>query len=404
MYSGISDELLTLTARLMMTRERNEVVGIAGEFNAVIQKMMTKENATATKEKAITTVLQFTKKEIDKATMATTFKKEFILNGLRARVTKRPSGKNSWCYEIRYRSNGYKIEVSSTDLATAKKKFLAETTPEKIHNHYVNKTGVHTETSFKGFTLYYFEKIRKRKVAENTYKNDLSRLKVHLFPAFARFDIKKITPQDCQELLDKLMEQGKCKTAVEIYNILSCIFKAAIAHDVLTKNPLNIVEKPTYDQENGKALTKGEEQTLLTALNGSIFAVPVALGLFCGLRPNELKTAKIQGDFIIAVNSKRHSKKIEHKRIPISKLLKPHLQNGITEIPNENAIRKAFKDVLPTHKLYDLRTTFYSRCKECGVEMYALNEFMGHSLGRIGKAYTDLSDEYLLKESEKIDY
>ena len=56
--------------------------------------------------------------------MAETLKNEFIVNGLKAHIIKRQSGKNSFLYEIRYRKDGYKIEVSSTDLNEAKRKFV----------------------------------------------------------------------------------------------------------------------------------------------------------------------------------------------------------------------------------------------------------------------------------------
>ena len=65
------------------------------------------------KSKAVSSLLNFTHKEI--RNMATTFKKVFIANGLCAHVLKKPSGKNSYCYEIRYRSNGYDIRAYSTD-------------------------------------------------------------------------------------------------------------------------------------------------------------------------------------------------------------------------------------------------------------------------------------------------
>lgn len=38
------------------------------------------------------------------------------------------------------------------------------------------------------------------------------------------------------------------------------------------------------------------------------------------------------------------------------------------------------------------------------MEEPAREEMMGHSLGALGNAYTELSDEYLLKEAEKVSY
>ena len=56
--------------------------------------------------------------------MAKTFKKEFIGNGLAAHVLKRDLYKKAVYYIIRYRRNGYEIQVGATTLEEAKEKFL----------------------------------------------------------------------------------------------------------------------------------------------------------------------------------------------------------------------------------------------------------------------------------------
>lgn len=67
-------------------------------------------------------------------------------------------------------------------------------------------------------------------------------------------------------------------------------------------------------------------------------------------------------------------------------------------------IREKFRALLPGHSLKDTRETFNTRCIECGVNETARKLFMWHSLGALGNAYTDLSDEFLLSEGEKIKY
>ena len=361
-----------------------------------------KDATFSTQEKdissSVSSKLTFSQKEI--ALMPKTFKKEFRTDGCTAHVRKRKCGKNSYTYDIRYNRNGYSICVTNKNLDTAKQLFIEKLkTAERVCKS-------HTDCkTLDEFTTYYFEKFRKPKVAELTYKNDMYRYKKQIQPALGKKSIKAITPADCQKLIDDILAEGKGKTADEIYSILSILFKGAIAHRLIKDNPLSIVVKTKHQYKHGTALTREEERLLLETYKNTNFQVLFALVLYTGLRPNEYKTAKIDGKFIVAVNSKRKNKKVEYKRIPITPMLAPYLTSKTDiDFPSKETFNARFKAVLPNHILYDLRTTFYTRCQECGIADAARDEFVGHSLGALGNAYTDLSDEYLLKEGEKFKY
>ena len=343
---------------------------------------------------------RFSAKEL--SLMPKTFRKEFRTQGCTAHVRKRRSGKNSWNYEIRYRRNGYNITASANNLDQAKHKFIEMLgSAEKC----VKNKERTIPSTFDKFANYFFEKFYKRKVGESTFRVAMSNYKNHVAPHFGDMPLKSITADRCQELLDRLIDEDKVRTEENVFTMLNMIFKAAVKHGVMAHNPIDMVFHTKHEREHGKALTKDEERKLLEQTAGTPYQLMFAIGLYTGLRPNEYKTAYIDGDFIVANNSKRKNGKVESKKIPIAPMLAPYLE-GVKELhfTRLEQIRHKFNGILPDHKLYDLRTTFYTRCMECGVAEVATKTFVGHALGGMADTYTDLSDEFLYTEGQKLKY
>lgn len=333
--------------------------------------------------------------------MPKTFRKEFRVDGCTSHIRERKSGKNTVSYEIRYRRNGYNITVSNTDLKVAKERFI-----ETLHIAVKGDGPKKLPSGFESFALYFFENFYKRKVVAESYRIALNQFKNHIQPSFGNVQLKRITPKQCQDLIDRLSAEGKGKTADDVHSLLNMIFKAAIKHNVLANNPIDLVFHTKHERSHGVALSKEQESLLLQSVAGTPFQLMFAVALYTGMRPNEYSTARIDGEFIIAVNSKRKNGKVEYKKIPITPMLRPYLK-GQAELSfaSLRVLRARFNKLFyPDHQLYDLRTTFYTRCQECGVAPVARDEFMGHSLGALGNAYTDLSNEFLLAEGEKLRY
>ena len=346
-------------------------------------------------------MLVFSRKEID--SMPRTFRKQFRCKGITAHVHKRRSGKRNWNYEIRCQVNHRKINVSSNNLEEAKQKFIRRL--EEVESGVASPKNNGIPSTFDKFANYFFDKFYKRKVSAETYRVAMSNYKNHVLPHFGDMPLKLITADKCQELLDRLIAEDKVRTEENVFTMLNMIFKAAVKHGVMAHNPIDMVFHTKHEREHGKALTKDEERKLLSETAGTPYQKMFAIGLYTGLRPNEYKTAVIDGDFIVANNSKRKNGKVELKKIPITPMLKPYLE-GTTELhfTRLEQIRHKFNGILPNHKLYDLRTTFYTRCMECGVAEVATKTFVGHALGGMADTYTDLSDDFLKAEGEKLSY
>lgn len=344
-------------------------------------------------------LLKFTEKEMIQ--MPKTFKKEFRVQGCTAHVRKRTDGRYKCSYEIRYNRNGYHISASATTLEDAKKRFVEKLIIADQENHQPK-----IPTNFHEFATYWFENFHKRKVKDNTYEESVKLYNRHIRAKFGSFALKEITPLSLQHFLDSFSNKGR--TEDYLYSQLNQIFKAAVNHGLIQLNPLAMCFHKHHEHKHGNAISKINENRLLKAFEGTIYQMYFAIVLYTGLRPNEYTTATIDGEFIKAVNSKQRNRnegEVVYKRIPIAPMLKPYLQ-GVEnlEFPTPRMLENRFKKVLPEHKLYDMRTTFQTRCSECGIPDNVIGVFMGNSIGRLKEAYTDFSDEYLLKEGEKLFY
>ncbi len=394
--------LLALASKLILASTTGNDTELQKVSEELAQTLLQPDEGTSgntpVPETNFTGILKFNKQELNE--MPKSFKKYFIADGCAICYRKRTTNGYKCSYEVRYRRHGYNISVSATSLPIVKARFIEALK----HSKPIEKTMFNgIPTSFNEFSMYYFENYRKRRVAVQTYKNDIWRYEKYLIPVFNSIPIKTITPLMCQKLIDDIVNQGKGKTALEIFSLLNVIFKMAIRHELIRSNPLDIVFLPSHERKHGKALTVDEERKLLSETTNTPYQLMFAIALYTGMRPNEFKTARIDGNFIKCLNSKQKDSKEHFKKIPIIAPLRPYLE-GVTELSFYLAepMRRIMREILPGHILYDLRTTFYTRCQECGVSEVARNLFVGHTLKGLASTYTDVSDEYLLSEAEKL--
>lgn len=398
-------KIITLASRLVtagVTQNSEEVEKISSELAAELRQPnenIHTENVYGF-ERSYSGFLKFTLQEISK--MPKEFSKTFRAEGCTIHYRKRYRGKDGkhFTYEARYRKNGYNISVSGKTLDEIRERFIIA-----LRNSENGGTALKVPNTFNKFAQYFFVNFYQRKVKPSTYTGNIYKYNKHIKPVLEELPLSRVTPKQCQVLLDNLNAKGMGKTADEVFSILNGIFKAAIKHSLIQHNPLDLVTHSQHERKHGHALSKSEETLLLSATAGTKYQLLYAVALYTGMRPNEYRTARIEGDFIICVNSKQKNGKTAHKRIPICPMLRGYIKGDtVLAFPGEFYMRDKMKAVLPDHILYDLRTTFNSRCVECGVADIARKLFMGHSLGALDNAYTQVSDEYLKTEGNKISY
>ncbi len=405
MRNTLSDDLITITQKLMMARERNEIINLASEYNALIQRAMQLEsqgNAISKQQaKSVTTIMKFTYKEIQM--MSFTFKKEFIANGLAAHVLKKESGRNSYCYEIRYRSNGYNIIASSTDLREAKKKFLAKTVPGEIEKYRVKKLKTGRDLLEEVFDEWYM--VKKGTITEK----ELKRFYVNFMGLPETLRPKPIATIRAGDI-DKVLKDVKPRKYEELRTLFNGIFKYAVASGIIQHNPVALIKFKRAERQNREALSEEQIKSFLERVELPEFE-PIKQGAyllyFFGLRPCEIdEETRRDGDFLIARNRKRKNGKIEYKKIPVPKEAQGLIDWDSPLVFNCSDWKrdKLFKSLLGDgeNTTYCLRHTFSTLCQQY-VRPDIVDIWMGDSPQRlVGKVYTHFPDKFMKEQMDMV--
>ena len=354
---------------------------------------------------------KLTKQEIK--TMPESIRKIFIANNyiVNYRIT------SNGYFEARIRRKGMYIEASGRDFETMRKRFMDRLAafyaqPTVTAEPAISSTSTANTVLFGDYGREWL-KIKEQTTKPSTFKEYERSFRVDLEPTFGNKPLADITRNDLQTYLFGIVGENKHRKAEKLALMLNCIFDMA-AEDFNLPSPMKKVVLPAYQTRRGQALTKDEEARLVNycKTHKNVEGTDALLVLlYFGLRKSELKSIEIIDDQWLQceTSKERLGQNVVLRKIPFTPMVKkmlPYIDFERAKNTNLNTISTRMKRLMPERHPHELRHTFISRCKECGVPGEVVSIWAGHSLsGTItSTVYTHYSEEFQLKEAEKVVY
>lgn len=321
-------------------------------------------------------------------------------------------------FEARIRRKDMYIEASGRDFETMRRRFM-----ERLSAYYKSMPAAQEKTEqapandskkLPYFCDYAEEwlKIKEQTTKPSTFKEYKRTFTADLAPAIGKKRLDEITRNFLQEYLLAVFKQTPRK-AQKLQLMLNCIFDMA-CEDFGINSPMKRVVLPYHQSKRGNALTLDEETRLVNycKTHKEVEGTDALLVLLLfGLRKSELASIEVvDGKWLQCETSKeRLGQNVVLRKIPFTaqaKKVLTYIDFDRARITNLNTISTRIKRLFPEHHPHELRHTFISRCKECGVASEVVSIWAGHSLsGTItSTVYTHYSEEFQLKEAEKVSY
>ena len=354
---------------------------------------------------------KLTKQEIK--TMPQHIRKIFIANNyiVNYRIT------SNGYFEARIRRKEMYIEASGRDFETMRRRFMDRLSAfferPPIQTTEVPAAVPTAKTVLFGNYGREWLKTKELTTKPSTYKEYERSFRADLDPMFGDKTLSDITRTDLQNYLFGIVGENKHRKAEKLALMLNCIFDMA-AEDFSLPSPMKKVVLPAYQTKRGQALTKDEELRLVNycKTHREVEGTDALLVLLLfGLRKSELKSIEvIDGKWLQCETSKeRLGQNVVLRKIPITPMARkmlPFIDFEKAKNTNLNTISTRMKRLLPERHPHELRHTFITRCRECGVQSEVVSIWAGHSLtGTItSTVYTHFSEEFQLQEAEKVVY
>lgn len=259
-------------------------------------------------------------------------------------------------------------------------------------------------------------------------ESQLGRIKV-VKEHFKGQSLNEIDTRMIRQFLSEIRAQFKPATFNRYLSLLRCMFNRAKEWKLLEgENPTDGIKKLSEENERCRWLTDEEQQALLSHCHGVTHAI-VLTALQTGLRWNEIinlkwsqteKSNYVDFDNNVIVIHSALSKSKKSRFIPLSYALQCELfdlrktttseyvfASPLTGRPFNN-IRKSFltavkKAGLTDLKFHDLRHVFSSNLVRKGVDLYVVQQLLGHSTPKMTQRYAHLRPDQFATAIKEID-
>jgi len=133
-------------------------------------------------------------------------------------------------------------------------------------------------------------------LAKTTIESYKANIYGHIIPNIGDIEIQKLNPIDIQKFYNKLMTEKNprtkkplsTRTIEHIHANLNAALKQAVKLNLISKNPVEAVNKPKVKDYKAEVYTEDEVKKLLKYVKSTRLELPVALAVGLGLRRGEV--------------------------------------------------------------------------------------------------------------------